>query len=128
MTNTEIANLTQKFATALLTLDEAALTEISTDDLSWSIPGRGLVSGVHIGVPAVIAVARTIREHGISIEVEQILTGRSGVTAILRETGTRAGFSIDVRVVLTLLFEDGRVAEITGFISDVAAYDGYLPQ
>jgi ketosteroid isomerase-like protein len=120
------ASLVQRFATALLTLDEAALTEISTDDISWSIPGHGRISGVHVGAPAIIAVATTIRRHRIAIEVEQILAGRDGVTAILHEVGAHAEEPLDVRVALVLLFRHGRVATITGFISDVAAYDNYL--
>jgi hypothetical protein len=86
------------------------------------------VSGIHLGVPAVIAVARTIREHGVTIEVDQILSGRNGVTAILHETGNRGEKPLDVRVALTLLIRDSRVATITGYISDVDAYDNYLDQ
>jgi ketosteroid isomerase-like protein len=120
------ATLVQRFATALLTLDEAALTEISAHDISWSIPGQGRLSGVHVGARAIIAVATTVRRHGIAIEVKQVLTGRDGVTAILHEVGTDAAAPLDVRVALVLLFRHGRVATITGFISDVAAYDNYL--
>jgi ketosteroid isomerase-like protein len=120
------APVVQRFADALLTLDEDCLAENSTRDLSWSIPGHGPVSGVHVGVPAVMAVATTIRRHGIVIAVDQILTGRDGVTAMLTETGTRAGHALEVRVALTLLIRDDRVATITGFISDVEAYDDYL--
>jgi ketosteroid isomerase-like protein len=112
------AFLVQRFATALLTLDEAALTEISTDDISWSIPGPGRISGVHVGAPAIIAIATTIRQHRITIEVEQILTGRDGVTAILHEVSAHAEEPLDVRVALVLLFRHGRVATITGFIAD----------
>jgi ketosteroid isomerase-like protein len=122
------ASVVQRFAHALLTLDGEALAENSTNDLSWSIPGHGPVSGVHVGVPAVTAVAKTIRQHGIAIAVEQILTGCDGVTAILSETGTRPGHVLDVRVALTLLIREGRVATITGYISDVDAYDTYLKQ
>jgi ketosteroid isomerase-like protein len=125
-TTIEPASLTQRFATALLTLDEAALSEVSTDDISWSIPGHGPISGVHIGAAAIMAVATIVRQHGITIEVEQILTGRDGVSAILHEVGTHAEAPLDVRVALTLLFRHGRVATITGYISDVAAYDTYL--
>ena len=125
-TATEFAPVVQRFARALLSLDGKVLAENSTRDLSWTIPGHGLVSGVHLGVPAVIAVATTIRRHGIVIEVEQILTGRHGVTAILHENGAREEKSLDVRVALTLDIQDGRVATITGYISDVDAYDDYL--
>jgi ketosteroid isomerase-like protein len=125
-TTIEPASLTQRFATALLTLDEVALSEVSTDDISWSIPGHGPISGVHTGAPAIIAVATTIRQHRITVEVEQILTGRGGVTAILHEVGAHTAAPLDVRVALALLFRHGRVATITGFISDVAAYDTYL--
>jgi limonene-1,2-epoxide hydrolase len=125
-TTAEPAPVVQRFARALLSLDEHALAESSTPELSWIIPGHGLVSGVHVGVPAVISVATTIRRHGIAIEVEQILIGRNGVTAILHETGEQAKKPLDVRVALTLLIQDNRVATITGYISDVDAYDKYL--
>jgi ketosteroid isomerase-like protein len=125
-TTAELAPVVQRFARALLTLDEYALTETSTPDLSWTIPGHGLVSGIHLGVPAVIAVATTVRQHGIAVEIEQILDGRDGVTAILHESGTRAEKPLDVRVALTVSIRDSRVAAITGYISDVDAYDSYL--
>jgi hypothetical protein len=59
-------SLVQRFATALLTLDEAALTAVSTDDFSWSIPGHSRISGVHVGAPAIIAIAATIRQHHVA--------------------------------------------------------------
>jgi hypothetical protein len=62
-TTAELAPVVQRFAHALLTLDEPALTENSTPDVSWIIPGNGLVSGVHVGAPVVIGVAKTIRRH-----------------------------------------------------------------
>jgi ketosteroid isomerase-like protein len=127
-TTAERAPVVQRFAQALLSLDEDALAENSTHDLTWTIPGHGLVSGIHLGVPAVIAVATTIRDHGITTEVEQILSGRNGVTAILHERGNRGEKPLDVRVALTLLIRDSRVATITGYISDVDAYDHYLDQ
>jgi ketosteroid isomerase-like protein len=129
-TTAERAPVLQRFAQALLSLDEDALAENSTHDLTWTIPGHGLVSGIHLGVPAVIAVATTIRDHGITIEVEQILSGRNGVAAILHERGNRnrGEKPLDVRVALTLLIRDGRVATITGYISDADAYDNYLDQ
>jgi ketosteroid isomerase-like protein len=123
---TELDPLTKRFAHALLTLDERALAEVSSPDVSWSIPGTGLISGTHVGVPAVIAVASVVRAHGVSIEVEQVLSGRDGVTAILHETGSRLNKSLDVRVALTLLVRSGRVDSIVGYISDVTAYDDYL--
>jgi hypothetical protein len=45
---------------------------------------------------------------------------------ILHESGTRAEKPLDVRVALTLRIRDRRVAAITGYISDVDAYDSYL--
>jgi hypothetical protein len=125
-TMTAVSVLTHRFAQALLSLDEAALADTSAIDLSWSIPGTGRISGLHVGVPAVIAVAATVRQHGIAIEVEQILIGVDGVTAILHETGTSGTRSLDVRVALALLIRDDHVATMTGFISDVAAYDNFL--
>jgi ketosteroid isomerase-like protein len=125
-TTAELAPVVQRFARALLTLDEYALTETSTPDLSWTIPGHGLVSGIHLGVPAVIAVATTVRQHGIAVEIEQVLDGCDGVTAILHESGTRAEKPLDVRVALTVRIRDSRVAAITGYISDVGAYDSYF--
>jgi hypothetical protein len=77
-------------------------------------------------VPAVLGVAKTIRQHGIAVEIEQILAGRDVVTAILHECGTRAERTLDVRVALTLRIHDSRVAAITGYISDVDAYDSYF--
>jgi ketosteroid isomerase-like protein len=120
------STLVHQVAQALLTLDEAAFVELSTPDVSWSIPGNGRVSGVHTGGPAIIAVARTIRRHGIAVSVDQILTGRDGAAAVLHETGARAGRTLDVRVALTLLVRDDRVAAITGYLSDVDAYDTFL--
>jgi ketosteroid isomerase-like protein len=122
----EPAPVVRRFATALLSLDEAALTDNSTFDLSWTIPGHGLVSGVHLGVPAVMAVARAISEHGVVVEVEQILAGRNGVTALLHESGDRFGKQLDVRVALSVLTRNDRVATITGYISDPDAYDHFL--
>jgi hypothetical protein len=68
MTTTTSPAVVRRFAHALLSLDENVLAETSAYDLTWTIPGHGLVSGIHLGVPAVLAVATTIRRHGIYLK------------------------------------------------------------
>ncbi|MCU1479352.1 MAG: Ketosteroid isomerase-related protein [Subtercola sp.] len=121
-----VLEVAQRFAAALLSLNPDALAKVSATDVSWSIAGTGRIAGVHRGVPALVAVARTVRDHGVVVTVENILVGRDGVLALLHESGTHEGRTLDAQVALALKITDQLVIDVTGYISDVSAYNQYL--
>lgn len=118
--------LAQRFAVALATADRAALQQICADDVTWTIPGESPISGTNKGVEGVLTVQRTLQEHEVKADLQQLLHGRDSVVGLLHETGDKDGRHLDVTVALVLELRGDRISAIIGHISDVAMFTAYL--
>lgn len=56
--SSEQLELGMRFGAALAAMDEETLRDVCTEDVTWSIPGSGPISGTSFGVAGLIAVQR----------------------------------------------------------------------
>lgn len=126
METSERLDLGLRFGAALAEMDEQALREVCTDDVTWSIPGSSPVSGTSFGVAGLIAVQRVLHRGGVTAEVRQVLYGRDSMVAMLHETGSKDGKTLDVIVASVVELRERKIARITANVSDIEQLDRYL--
>jgi ketosteroid isomerase-like protein len=98
--------------------DLAAVAAVFREDAVWHAQDLGVLSGDHVGWPAVAAFfGRTMEltQGSFSVTVEDVLTNTSGAAVIVRSQGTREGRELDSRQVHLYRMEDGKVAEAWQF-------------
>jgi ketosteroid isomerase-like protein len=98
--------------------DLAAVAAVFREDAVWHAQDLGVLSGDHVGWPAVAAFfGRTMEltQGSFSVTVEDVLTNESGAAVIVRSQGTREGRELDSRQVHLYRMEDGKVAEAWQF-------------
>lgn len=117
--------LAERFRMATATLDREVMREICTDDVTWTIAGSNFLSGENRGLDGVLKVARNAHDRNIQVEVDIVLHGKDGFVVLLRESGRHDGKNLDIRVAVVITLRDGKIAEIKGYLSDVAMLDAY---
>ena len=96
----------------------AAVAEVFREDAVWRAQALGVLSGDHVGWPAVAGFfGRTMEltEGSFSVTVEDVLTSETGAAVVVRSRGTREGRELDSRQVHLYRIEDGKVAEAWQF-------------
>jgi ketosteroid isomerase-like protein len=126
--DTKLQATAQAFTSSLIGLDEMALAAVTSQDVTWTIPGATRISGVHVGSAALISIAATLRRRNITIAVESFLAGPDGVIALLHEVaeGPGHGIVLDVKSALAIDIRGTEVVSLSSYISDIAAYSDYL--
>jgi uncharacterized protein len=127
MSDTNYLALGRQFLTVLGTQDWSTMRTLVTDDVTWSFPGEGRISGIAEGVDAVIARATDIAASGGHVEVLNILIGVNGAVLSLHNTAKADdGRSLDEFQVTVLNARDGKVDRIDSYLSDPSKIAGYF--
>jgi ketosteroid isomerase-like protein len=109
--------------------DVAALAEILDESASWHTPGRSPLAGDAVGRDAVFAqFGRYAEGTGgtFRAELRHVLAGDDGrVIALHRNSGTRAGRTLDVDCCIVFEIKDGRCVDGREFFSDLHAWDEF---
>ncbi|NMO51546.1 SnoaL-like domain-containing protein [Actinoplanes sp. TBRC 11911] len=126
MASSERLELGMRFGVALAEMNEEGLREVCTEDVTWSIPGSSRVSGTSFGVAGLLAVQRVLHDAGVTAEIQQVLYGRDSMVAMLHETGSKDGKTLDVIVASVVELRGRRIARITANVSDVEQLNRYL--
>jgi ketosteroid isomerase-like protein len=98
--------------------DLAAVAELFRGDATWHAQELGVLSGDHVGWPAIAAFfGKTMELTGgsFSVTIEDVLTNETGAAVVVRSRGARNGRELDSRQIHLYRIEDGRIAEAWQF-------------
>jgi ketosteroid isomerase-like protein len=106
--------------------DLAAVEAVFRPDATWHAQALGVLSGDHVGWPAIAAFfGRTMEltQGTFTVSIEDVLTNETGAAVVVRSRGARDGTELDSRQVHLFRLADGRVAEAWQFApSDADAF------
>ena len=118
--------LARAFHAALLARDWGAIRAMMADDAEWTLPGDNAISGAAQGADAVVERARLIASYGLKFELLHILSSRSDVALGLHNTAERDGRRLDEHLTTVLRIQNGKIAAIETFLSDVEGMNAFF--
>ena len=95
-------------------------------DVSWTLPGTGLLSGEAVGIDAVISRAMQLRNFGVAVELNHILAGCKGVALSLHNTAMRGNLLLDEQVAIICDVAGGKITRITTYLNDVEGINAFF--
>ncbi|MFF7753697.1 nuclear transport factor 2 family protein [Streptomyces sp. NPDC007971] len=126
-TSSTASEIAERFLAAFRTRDWEALHRLLADDITWTMPGAGAISGTARGADAVVERARHIASRGLHTELLHVLVGAHGAALSLRNTATAAdGRRLDEHLATVLTTHRGRVTAIDSYLSDVDGMSAFF--
>ncbi|RLL68988.1 nuclear transport factor 2 family protein [Streptomyces sp. Z26] len=121
------AALAHAFLHAFKERDWDALRALFAEDVTWTMPGAGSISGTARGADAAVRRAREIAGGGVRTELLHVLVGADGVALSLRNTAEAAdGRVLDEHLATVLGMRDGRVVRVDSYLSDVDGMSAFF--
>lgn len=114
------------FHRALITKDWDLLRTLLTPDATWVLPGDNVISGEVVGAEAVIERGALIASYGVSFTLESVQVSRDDMALGIHNTAQRAGAVLDEKVSTVCRVQEGRIAAIETYLSDVAGMDAFF--
>lgn len=105
-----------------------ALRHVFADDAVWTVPGEGVMAGVHRGREQILRfLAKLPRETDgtYGSRLVDVLASDERAAALYRASGTRRGRRLDLDQVLLFRIEEGLVREVLALPSDPAAFESF---
>lgn len=105
-----------------------ALRGLFSDDVVWTVPGRGVMAGVYRGRDEIFRfLARLPKETDgtYGSELTDVLASDDRAAALYRAHGTRRGRTLELDQVLLFRIEDGLVLEVLALPSDPGAFEAF---
>src|SRR5215471_14447698 len=112
-------DLAATFHRALTTKDWALLRTIMSAAVTWTLPGDNRISGTAEGIDAVIARAELIASYGLTFTLEHVLVSRNNMALALHNTARRGSLVLDEHLATVCTIQDGRIAAIETYLSDL---------
>ena len=105
-----------------------ALRGLFAEDAVWTVPGRGVMAGVHRGRDEIFRfLARLPKEtdgtYGSTLR--DVLASDDRAAALYTARGTRRGRTLELEQVLLFRIEDGLVREVLALPSDPDAFEEF---
>ncbi|KPC60466.1 nuclear transport factor 2 family protein [Streptomyces chattanoogensis] len=117
----------ERFLAAFQARDWETLRGLLADEITWTMPGTGTISGTAHGADAVVHRARHIAGQGLHTELLHILVGARGAALSLRNRATAAdGRQLDEYLATVLTTRDGRITAIDSYLSDVDGMSAFF--
>ncbi len=124
------AALMRRFFAAFGAVDRDGLAECMIPDLVWHFPGHSPLSGDWRGVDGLLngirAIAMTLGRGANGFELLHVLADDGVAVTVHRDYYTGEDNTLDLRYVLYVRIEDGRMAEVWEVPFDQAENDRYL--
>jgi ketosteroid isomerase-like protein len=121
--------LLRDFYAAFGAADRDRLSELMAPDLVWHFPGTSPVSGDWQGVEGLLhgirEIAMTMGQGHNGFELLHVAAGDGFAVTVHRDTYTGEGNHLDLRYVLYVRVEGGRMAEVWEIPFDQAENDRY---
>ena len=105
-----------------------ALRETFAVDAVWTVPGDGVMAGVHRGREAIFRfLGRLPKETGgtYTSSLVDVLASDDRAAALYRATGDRLGRRLELDQVLLFRLEGGLVTEVLALPADPAAFEAF---
>ena len=105
-----------------------ALRGLFAEDAVWTVPGSGVMAGVHRGREAILHfLARLPKETGgtYSTQLVDVLASDERAAALYRASGERRGRRLDLDQVLLITIRDGVVTQVVALPSDPDAFEEF---
>ena len=105
-----------------------ALRGVFAEDAVWSVPGDGVMAGVHRGRDAIFRfLARLPKETEgtYASTLRDVLASDERAAALYTARGTRNGRTLELDQVLLFRIEDGAVAEVLALPTDAQAFEEF---
>jgi uncharacterized protein len=105
-----------------------ALRGLFAADAVWTVPGTGIMSGVHRGRDAIFRfLARLPKETNgtYASRLVDVLASSDRAAAVYRATGERRGQRLDLEQVLLFRLQEGVVVDVLALPSDPAVFDEF---
>jgi ketosteroid isomerase-like protein len=132
MTTNEHPNVRvlRDFFDAFGAADRARLEAMTTDDLVWHFPGASPISGDWRGVDGLLegirAIAMTLGRGNNGFELLHVFADDDVAITIHRDFYTADDNHLDLRYLLYIRMEDGKLAEVWEVPFDQAENDRYM--
>jgi uncharacterized protein len=126
MTEPDKRTIAQDFIRALGNRDGDLLRSIMTEDVVWSLPGEGPMSGEAQGVEDILKRTSTLHGFNVKIEIEQVVFGLQDVALHLHNTGRYACKVLDEHLTTVIHLDGGKIRRLDTFISDVPMLNEYF--
>jgi ketosteroid isomerase-like protein len=126
-TNSSALTIAERFLTAFQARDWEKLQGLLADDITWSMPGEGTISGTIHGAGAAVDRARQIAGRGLHTELLHILVGTHGAALSLHNTATSPdGRRLDEYLATVLTMRHDRITAIDSYLSDVDGMSSFF--
>ncbi|GHI10486.1 ketosteroid isomerase [Streptomyces cellostaticus] len=126
-TNSAALTIAERFLTSFQARDWETLRDLLADDITWTMPGTGAVSGTIHGADAVVDRARHIAGQGLYTELLHVLVGAHGAALSLHNTATAPdGRRLDEYLATVLTMRHGRITAIDSYLSDVDGMSSFF--
>jgi ketosteroid isomerase-like protein len=122
----ENVELVRRFYAAGPSDDDEGRAEFATPDIVWHVPGDNPVSGRYQGYEEVFSTiaARMRPLHRWEVDVREVMGNDDMVVAVVDLTAVREDHHVESRGSHLFRFaDDGRIAEVWGFVNDQAGLD-----
>lgn len=124
------AMVLREFFAAFGAADRERLARLVTEDMVWHFPGHSPISGDWHGVDGLLsgirAVAMTLGNGHNGFELLHVYADDTSAVTVHRDYYTGADNTLDLRYVLYVRMQDGRMAEVWEIPFDQAENDRYL--
>lgn len=114
---------------AVAAKDVEAASRCFTPDAVWHLPGRSVISGDHVGWPAIrddfLTRLGPLSGGSFRAELLDIAVGDRYVVAIQHATGSFEGRVLDITGCQLITTSDGLIATVRGHYSDQAQLDAF---
>lgn len=108
--------------------DGFSLRERFAEDAVWTVPGAGVMAGVHRGREEIFRfLARLAKETDGTYhsELVDVLASRDRAAALYRARGVRRGRTLELDQLLLFRLEGALVREVLALPSDPAAFEEF---
>ncbi len=124
----ENAAVARRIFDAFASQEGFALRGLFAEDAVWTVPGGGVMAGVHSGRDAIFRfLGRLPKETGgtYSSRLIDVLASDDRAAALYRASGERHGRRLDLDQVLLFTIADGVVTEVLALPSDPEAFEAF---
>ena len=105
-----------------------ALRDVFAADAVWTVPGEGVMAGVHRGREAIFRfLGRLSKETGgtYASSLVDVLASHDRAAALYRASGDRLGRRLELDQLLLFRLESGLVVEVLALPADPAAFEAF---
>ncbi|MFJ9411561.1 nuclear transport factor 2 family protein [Streptomyces sp. NPDC101393] len=125
--NSGDAKVAEQFLAAYSAHDWQALRALFAEDIAWTMPGAGTISGTVHGIAAALDRVQEIVGRGLRTQLLHLLVGRHGVALSLRNTAVAPdGRTLDEHLATVLTIREGKIAAIDSYLSDVDGMSAFF--